>query len=170
MLYRRGHDESCNNKYEQPASNVCNIINNVSTASHRSVNFESKLSNREFFQKTNKWIHFYYYAACLCSFFGRNWRLQKSISKLSDLYKIKIMYLGLPITEAQRAYAGMSLAGWFTISISLIQFRNRGSFSISTRKENMIINICTFILGHLQSTATKEVFLNNLNSTKIWIL
>ena len=53
-------------------------------------------------------------------------------------YKIKIMYLGLPITEAQRAYAGMSLAGWFTISISLIQFRNRGSFSISTRKENMI--------------------------------
>ena len=68
-------------------------------------------------------------------------------------YKIKIMYLGLPITEAQRAYAGMSLAGWFTISISLIQFRNRGSFSISTRKENMIINICTFILGHLQSIA-----------------
>ena len=109
--------------------------------------FESKLSSHEFFQKTNKWIHFYYYATCLCSFFGRNWRLQKSISKLSDLYKIKIMYLGLPITEAQRAYAGMSLAGWFTISISLIQFRNRGSFSISTRKENMIINMCTFILG-----------------------
>ena len=61
-------------------------------------------------------------------------------------YKIKIVYLGLPITEAQRAYAGMSLAGWFTISISLIQFRNRGSFSISTRKENMIINIHTMYL------------------------
>ena len=38
------------------------------------------------FSKTNQWIHFYYYAICFRAFFGRNWRLQKGISKLSDLY------------------------------------------------------------------------------------
>ena len=51
----------------------------------RSVDFESKLSSHDFFQKTNEWIHFYYYVTCFRSFFGRNWRLQKDISKLSDL-------------------------------------------------------------------------------------
>ena len=33
-----------------------------------------------FFQKMNKWIHFYYYATCFRSFFVRNWRHQKDIS------------------------------------------------------------------------------------------
>ena len=35
-------------------------------------------------KRTNEFI-FYYYATCVCSFFGRNWRLQKGISKLSDI-------------------------------------------------------------------------------------
>ena len=52
----------------------------------RSVNFEDKLSSREFFQKMIKWIRFYYYATYFRSFFWRNWRRQKDISKLPDLY------------------------------------------------------------------------------------
>ena len=51
----------------------------------RSVNFESKLSSSEFFQKTNEWIQLYYYATCFCSFLGRNWRHQKDITKSPDL-------------------------------------------------------------------------------------
>ena len=43
-------------------------------------------STRRFLQKTNKWIQFYYYETCFCSFFGGNWRHQKDISKLTDLY------------------------------------------------------------------------------------
>ena len=39
--------------------------------------FESKLSSCKFLPKTNKWICFYYYAMCFCSFFGGNWRHQK---------------------------------------------------------------------------------------------
>ena len=36
-------------------------------------------------KKLNEWIHFYLYATCFRSFLGRNGRLQKGISKLSDL-------------------------------------------------------------------------------------
>ena len=36
------------------------------------------MSSHEFIQKTNEWIHFYCYATCFCSFFGRNWRHQKN--------------------------------------------------------------------------------------------
>ena len=36
-------------------------------------------------KKMNKWIHFYYYATCFCSVFGRNWRHQKILFKLPDL-------------------------------------------------------------------------------------
>ena len=39
-----------------------------------------------FFQKTNEWIRLYYYVTCFRSSFGRNWRHQKDILKLSDLY------------------------------------------------------------------------------------
>ena len=53
-------------------------------------NFKSKLSSCEFFQKTNKWARFYYYTTCFRSFFGRNWRHPKDISKLPDLYLFKI--------------------------------------------------------------------------------
>ena len=44
---------------------------------YRSVNFESKLSSCEFFQRTNIWICFHYYATCFRLFFGRNWGLQR---------------------------------------------------------------------------------------------
>ena len=57
---------------------------NVLAHSSRSVDFESKLSSHEFFQKMNEWIRF----LLLCdmfSFFGRNWSQQKDISKLTDL-------------------------------------------------------------------------------------
>ena len=54
----------------------------------RSLNFESKSSSREFFQKTNKWIHFYYYGTWFRSYFGRNWSQQKDIFKSSDLQKL----------------------------------------------------------------------------------
>ena len=40
-----------------------------------------------FLQKTKKRIKFYYYETCFCSIFGGNWRHQKDISKLTDLYQ-----------------------------------------------------------------------------------
>ena len=53
---------------------------------YRSVIFKSKLSRREFFKKwTNEFVFTSKYATCFCSFFWRNWRLQKGILKLSDL-------------------------------------------------------------------------------------
>ena len=74
-----------------------------------SVNFESNLSSREFLQKTNEWIHFYYYGMCFRSFFGRNWRHQKKpfrnyltfnniflLSYLQWLQKAKTLKLGCP--------------------------------------------------------------------------
>jgi hypothetical protein len=36
-------------------------------------------------KKTNERIRFYYYATSFRSFFGRNWRHHKDISKLPDL-------------------------------------------------------------------------------------
>ena len=49
------------------------------------VNFKSKLSRREFFQKqTNEFVLTSMGRVFIC-FFGRNWRLQKGISKLSYL-------------------------------------------------------------------------------------
>ena len=47
------------------------------------------MSSREFYQKTNEWIRFYYYGTCFRSFIGRNWSHQKGISKLTDLYDTK---------------------------------------------------------------------------------
>ena len=43
-------------------------------------------SSQPFLQKTNEWIQFCYYETYFCSFFGGNWRQQKDISKLTDLY------------------------------------------------------------------------------------
>ena len=43
-------------------------------------------SSRRFFQKTNEQIQLYYLSTCFRSLFGRKWRHQKDISKLTDLY------------------------------------------------------------------------------------
>ena len=51
----------------------------------RSEKFEMISSSQRFFQKVNEQIRRYYLSTCFCSFFGRRWRHQKDISKLTDL-------------------------------------------------------------------------------------
>ena len=46
-----------------------------------------------FLQKTNKRIQFYYYETFCRSFFGRNWRQQKDIYNLTDIYNISKIVL-----------------------------------------------------------------------------
>ena len=40
----------------------------------------------------NKWILLYYYATCFRLLFGRSWRHQKDISKLTDLYSLALVH------------------------------------------------------------------------------
>ena len=50
-------------------------------------------SSQRFFKKMNEQIRLYYFSTCFHSFFGRKWRHQKDISKLTDLYPQLILEL-----------------------------------------------------------------------------
>ena len=69
--------------YFQVASQWVQNLYKVSFAL-RSDKFEMIFSSRRFFQKTNEQIRLYYLSTCFRSFFGRKWRHQKDISKLTD--------------------------------------------------------------------------------------
>ena len=68
-----------------------------------------------FSQKTNETIRLYYYSTCFRSFFGRKWKHQKVLLKLTDLYvskdffKNEIQYLfricvSVSIQSSKRTY------------------------------------------------------------------
>ena len=54
---------------------------------YRSDKFEKIFSSQRFFQKLNKQIYLYCLSTCFPSYFGRKWRHQKDISKLTDVWK-----------------------------------------------------------------------------------
>ena len=67
--------------------------------------FEMIFSSWHFFKKMNEKIRLYYLLTCFRSIFGRKWRHQRDISKLTDLplNHINIFIDGAITTEANSA-------------------------------------------------------------------
>ena len=122
------------------------------------------MSIHEFFQKTNKWICFYYYVTCFCSFFGRNWRHKKNTSKLSDLILGKnslfeityyLFYSFLNFREHKRkTYDSIPNFGiWQAVVLLLTGFLG-GIFSAITGSG---VDICSFSMLSLLFRVSEKV-------------
>ena len=59
-------------------------------------------SSRLFFQKTNEQIRLYYLSTCFCLIFGRKWRHQKNILKLTDLYDVTRFFKTLLVFQKNK--------------------------------------------------------------------
>ena len=123
-------------------------------------------SSRRFFHKTNEQIRLYYLSTCFCSFFGRKWRHQKDILKLTDLYWaaqfLRLFDIGRYelyfFSSSWAAYLLSTTHVWLFWRVLLLIIRQNYLGKIKERQK--------VFFGIIQAPTLKKLFCN----PKLWLI